>query len=744
MEEIQKEGIEIFTVPIHDHKGLKGWFGVAYSLPISEEDRAFIDYLSVRISFLVTETMARHSDREKRLILINHITMQLTKSLRMEESISYILASFLDFLGKKRGAIYLKNDHDDAFDLISERDFIGHFQNFKTRIKGDQQWLMEIMNSIRGKCLDEFLEQREFFKKRAHSRSANFVIGRPILQRGQEVGLFFVGNNRPFSDADLEKISFLMDQLILFLDHFYLYRRLKDIGLSSIGGRSIEEVSQTILDQIARSLRAKALWLMLYNNETQMLEMTACLGLSDEKYKDHRMAVGEGITWNVFTSQKPIFINDIRNEFNFLNGKKFEEEGIYSCLAVPLIYNGESIGILDIFNPEMGDDPSFEQEKMDLLTLLSTQAAIAIQNVRYARELEELKLEWASAFDSIPDIICIIDRNYKIVKSNKALSLRFGNSEEEGFLYQYCFRLIRNRETPCEECPHRETIETGLPHYKEWNQGNQVFLILTSPIQTREGQTDKTVYFMKDISQEKEKERRLHQYKKMAEVGTLISKIAHDIRNPLGAIANSVSVLGRFIQKDGPTGQLLNIALEEVQRLKEMLSEFMEFTRIPKPKLQKVDIVGLIEEALELLRKDESLMKDIIMEKNYPLESVLCYLDPSMIRSALWNIFRNAAEAMPEGGRLQVSLKCCEIDKKEWVEIIIMDTGIGIPSEVADRIFEPFVTTKEKGTGLGLSMVYQIVSEHGGTIDISPAPQRGTFVTLKFPLRGEYEWRGSF
>ncbi|MFH1623798.1 MAG: GAF domain-containing protein [Pseudomonadota bacterium] len=727
--------LNIHSIPVMDHKGIKGWLGVATESPLSKDETSFFEYFAARVAYLLSEAMPyTHSDRGKRSILINHIMMQLTKSSCIEDSVSRILSSFLDFLGKKSGAIYLISDTEDVFDLIAERDFIGQVEGFGNRLRKEETWLFEVMQKRMPRNTNGLVELGGSSGKKITSKNAGFVTGRPILQRGQEVGFFFVGNRRPFSEADEGKISFLTDQLVLFLDHFRLYRRLKDIGGSSSRGPSVEEISHMIVNEVAISLRAAAVWLMLYNTETHMLEMTAYQGLSKGEYDHLRIPPGKGIIGRVFESLAPVFIPDIRTDSD--PACHLEEDGISSYLAVPLVYGGESIGVLAIFFPDTADDMSYEQEEIDLLTLLATQVAIAIENTRYTRELEDLKLEWASAFDSIPDIICILDREYRIIKSNKALALKFGVSLEE-FLSEPCYRLIRNREIACEECPHRETLETGLPSYREWKQDGRIFLTLTSPIQAANGKTDKTVYFVKDITEDKEKEKRLQQYQKMAEVGTLVSRIAHDIRNPLGAIANSVSILGRFISNEGPQGQLLTIALEEIQRLKEMLSEFMEFARVPEPRPQSVNMVDVVEQALELLEEDEALMKGIVVEKHFETEDTVCSVDSSMIRSALWNLFSNAAEAMPNGGVLRISLGVCETGESEEVELQIRDTGVGIPRDIADRILEPFVTTKEKGTGLGLSIVYQIVLAHRGTINIEPASGGGTLVVLRLPTRNE-------
>jgi PAS domain S-box-containing protein len=738
-----KESPSVLSLPILAHKGVKGWLGVATDRSLSKDARSFLSYLSAKIAFLTSEAISdTHSDREKRLVLINHIMMQLATSLRLEESISHILKSFLDFLGKKSGAIYLLNNNKDAFDLIAEMDFISLFEGIKHRINKDETWVSEVIRERNGNNIDR-LFLLEPYKETVFSKKAHFILGRPIPYKGEEVCLFFTGSHRPFSKADIERIDFLTDQLILFIEHFYLYRRFKDIGRSLAEGRSIEEVSRLILDQVSKSIRASALWLMLYDPGTHMLEMMAYEGLEEKKYDQLRIAAGEGITGGVFTSQKSLFIPDIRSESNFILGRELKEEWIRSYLAVPLIYNGESIGVLGIFSPEITDDPFYEQEQIDLLTLSATQAAIAIQNARYAKELEELKLEWASAFDSIPDVICILDKNYRILKSNRALSTNFGVSVEEIFS-QPCYRVLWNREEPCEECPHRETIETDLPSYKEWNHGSRTYLALTSPIQNTNGYTDKTVYFMKDVTEEKEKERQIQQYEKMAEVGTMVSKIAHDIRNPLGAIANSVSILEKFIDKEGTAGQLFNIAIDEVRRLKEMLTEFMEFAKIPKPKFQSVDLVAIVEEVLELLREDEAVVKGVVIQRQYdPTNRINCSLDPSMIKSALWNLVCNAAEAMRNTGTLEILLKPCDIDGKEGLEIQVKDTGKGIPKNIEDRIFEPFVTTKTKGTGLGLSIVYQIVTEHKGTIHIGSIPEGGTLATLRLPRWKGQSWKES-
>jgi signal transduction histidine kinase len=174
----------------------------------------------------------------------------------------------------------------------------------------------------------------------------------------------------------------------------------------------------------------------------------------------------------------------------------------------------------------------------------------------------------------------------------------------------------------------------------------------------------------------------------------------------------------------------LSIIAQEVSHLEEMVAEMRDFVRRPPTVKRPGQISAVVETALELFQDTfkEHHIKVRRVEET-PLPPVA--FDPKQLHQVLVNLFKNALEAMPQGGKLTITSRV-RVDK---VELSVADTGVGMPPEVAGNIFQPYFTTKEKGTGLGLAICQNIIAEHGGCIFADSAPGRGATFTIQLPLK---------
>jgi signal transduction histidine kinase len=234
----------------------------------------------------------------------------------------------------------------------------------------------------------------------------------------------------------------------------------------------------------------------------------------------------------------------------------------------------------------------------------------------------------------------------------------------------------------------------------------------------------------------KSTQEKLIRSERLAAVGELAAQIAHEIRNPLGAISNSVGVLRRDLDVTGDDRRLLEVVHEETERLEEIVADFLKFAR-PRPiHRTPQNLSDLLDDLLLLLRQERTLSNpktknQIRIEKQYDSGLPKVSLDAAQTREALWNLLVNAVEAMPTGGLLTVSLRGSGGD---GVDVIVSDTGKGIREEDRARIFEPFHTTKADGTGLGLAIVQRIVEAHEGEVVVTSEEGRGSSFRLRFPL----------
>ena len=230
-----------------------------------------------------------------------------------------------------------------------------------------------------------------------------------------------------------------------------------------------------------------------------------------------------------------------------------------------------------------------------------------------------------------------------------------------------------------------------------------------------------------DLSQIKKLESEMKYKEKWAAIGELSANIAHEIRNPLASLRGSIEILkeGKLSQKHGE--KLMSIALSEMDRLNNTISDFLAYSS-PKPlEIQLIDLHPILDSTLELLI-NSGTKGPISIKKDFKGQ-LFTHADPEKIRQVFWNLGINAYEAMDNGGELSVSTE----NTPNYVTISFSDTGHGISQSDIEKIYYPFFTTKETGTGLGLSIAFRIIEEHDGRLLVTSNP--GIKTTFKIILK---------
>lgn len=229
--------------------------------------------------------------------------------------------------------------------------------------------------------------------------------------------------------------------------------------------------------------------------------------------------------------------------------------------------------------------------------------------------------------------------------------------------------------------------------------------------------------------QQRERFRRMSRADKLATIGELAAAAAHEIRNPLTAIKSSLQYLKTKskIEKDK---QLLESALKETARIDEILSGLLSFSRPTEIKKEKINLLEILEENLQLI-SFQMKKQDVIISQDFPASPVFLIGDKAQLKQLFLNLFLNSLQAMKKGGELRIDVLPSGDEK---VLVAITDTGEGIPAENLDKIFDPFFTTKKGGTGLGLSICYGIVKSHGGEIEVKSTLGQGTTAFVRLPF----------
>lgn len=229
----------------------------------------------------------------------------------------------------------------------------------------------------------------------------------------------------------------------------------------------------------------------------------------------------------------------------------------------------------------------------------------------------------------------------------------------------------------------------------------------------------------KDVTESKLAEEMIRRSDKLSAVGQLAAGVAHEIRNPLTTLRGFIQFLKQDIDKN-----YIEIMLTELDRINMIVSEFLILSKPQGINYQLIDIKLIVQTIVSLL-DTQAKINNVQILSDLDVDHSLITGEPNQLKQVIINLLKNSIEAMPNGGEITVNLKQTDPNA---LSIVILDQGIGIPADLIPKLGEPFFTTKEEGTGLGLMVCYKIIENHGGTINISSEPNKGTSVEVSLPI----------
>jgi signal transduction histidine kinase len=218
----------------------------------------------------------------------------------------------------------------------------------------------------------------------------------------------------------------------------------------------------------------------------------------------------------------------------------------------------------------------------------------------------------------------------------------------------------------------------------------------------------------------------LVQQTRLATIGQVAASIAHELREPFGAVAAAAAALRRRVSADEPEwSELIDVIEQEIRLADVAIHDLLELSRAEDPVKEAVDLAAMVRDCFRCVRPGDH----VELRLNVDRDPFLVEADPGQLRQVMTNLISNSVEAMRDRGQITVEARC----RGELDEIVVSDSGSGIPIELGHRIFEPMVTTKVEGTGIGLPICRQIVERHGGSIDVVPTGQPGAAFRLRLP-----------
>ncbi len=252
-------------------------------------------------------------------------------------------------------------------------------------------------------------------------------------------------------------------------------------------------------------------------------------------------------------------------------------------------------------------------------------------------------------------------------------------------------------------------------------------IISRADVKNQQGDTAGSVLFFQNITRLKELEAENERNRRMTAMGELVTKIAHEIRNPLGSIELFASLLIKDLEGT-PTASYAGRISNSVRHLVNTLDNMLRFSGGVRPSFAALDLREVVSELVEDFRGvflGSRIVLSLRASGPFPMMA-----DRSLLRQAFINLLLNAFQAMPDGGKIEISMTRAGED----VHILFSDTGTGMDEETSARLFEPFFSTKDRGTGLGMSIAASIILAHAGSIQVQSAPGAGTVFTIVFPL----------
>ncbi len=233
-----------------------------------------------------------------------------------------------------------------------------------------------------------------------------------------------------------------------------------------------------------------------------------------------------------------------------------------------------------------------------------------------------------------------------------------------------------------------------------------------------------------DLTEIRSMEDSVRRKDRLAAVGRVAAGLAHEIRNPLGAMRGAIQVLESNMPPDSVQASLMDIILRESDRLNSIITNFLGYARPAAADFTDTNVGEAIKDTLTLLKHSPDVRGDHILVDDLGDEPIVISADAAQLKQIFWNLTRNAIQAMPDGGQLRVGLETIPNNR---IRIVFEDSGKGMTSEQVEQLFEPFSNSTTGGTGLGLSIVYQIVKDHNGVINVRSQEGKGTTITLDMP-----------
>jgi len=536
----------------------------------------------------------------------------------------------------------------------------------------------------------------------------------------------------------------------------------QEIGQATAAIFDVKELMKKLASLMQYRLDFDRGLILLANKAHSHLIYAAGYGYTDVERKclertsfrlDHKES--KGFFVRAFLDQKPITVANAQNMINILSPKSQDlvhNFHIRSLLCVPIIYKKTSLGILAVDNVKSLSP--LKKSDVNLLEGIAAQIAISISNAVSFQKLQESEYKYRQTLESINEGYYEIDLDKNIKFANQALCTLFGCSWKElmtgkfndffpddaGRQLDELFDTVRITRQPV----HFSQFELNSPDKTPLPVDLSASIIIDQHGQVTgfRGIVHNATERLQLENEKKQLEMQLLQAQKMETIGTLAGGIAHNFNNWLAGILGNITLIRMDAKEHPKIVQRASRVEAIIDNAARMTQQLLGYSRTGSYEAQRLNLNRIIQEAADTFSETK---KEIIINLSLEPELHKVKVDPSQIEQVFWNLFVNAIDAMPNGGRLNIvtfnttgdALKDrpFNVVPGNYVAIEFADTGVGIDPEDMKKIFEPFFTTKVgKGTGLGLASSFGIIKAHNGYIDVTSQKGSGTTFKVFLPV----------
>ncbi len=447
--------------------------------------------------------------------------------------------------------------------------------------------------------------------------------------------------------------------------------------------------------------------------------------------RDMILPPGSGLPGRAWAERRAMWVTDVTEDLRFLRSSQARRAGLRSAFAFPVIGGDAVMGVMVFF---LHDARERDEDLLETTATIGAEMGLVFERNRAVEARASGEAQMNAVVASAADAILTFDERGSLRSSNPATERLFGHPLES------LPDLAVSQLLPPPYGPegHRDLLQflreapvLGKPLDLVGRRANgSTFPCQAVLTELSVGETRYYTGILRDMTAFKAIQDELVRTRSLALIGEAAASLAHEIKNPLAAIAGPLQIFRDDMSPNDGHRIVMDEILHQIRRLDGTVRQLLMLSRPWNPKKEPTDVVAVARKVALLLQEHPAFSSIRFRCDPDPLPSLPA--DPGYLEQVLWNLALNAAEALQEGpleGEVRFSFKECH----DVVEILVVDTGPGMSPDLQARLFKPFFTTKKEGNGLGLAICRKIMEAHGGTIEIASRPGSGTCVTVRLP-----------